>query len=47
MELIQEMMRQWYLLLSQASATLSLPLRGAADQRQLLVFAVLLFGCIT
>jgi len=44
MELIQEMMRQWYLLLSQASATLSLPLRGVADQLQLPVFTVLLFG---
>ncbi|MDZ4345104.1 MAG: sulfite exporter TauE/SafE family protein [Candidatus Binatia bacterium] len=46
MELIQEMMRQWYLLLSQASATLSLPLRGAADQLQLPVFTVLLLGLV-
>jgi cytochrome c biogenesis protein CcdA len=46
MELIQEMMRQWYLLLSQASATLSLPLRGAADQLPLPVFTVLLFGLV-
>ena len=46
MELIQEMMRQWYLLLSQASATLSLPLKGAADQLQLPVFTVLLFGLV-
>lgn len=46
MELFQEMMRQWYLLLSQASATLSLPLRGAADELQLPVVAVLLFGLV-
>ncbi|MGE5306642.1 MAG: cytochrome c biogenesis CcdA family protein [Alphaproteobacteria bacterium] len=46
MELIQEIMRQWYLLLSQASATLSLPLRGAVEQLPIPVFAVLLFGLI-
>lgn len=37
-------MRQWYLLLSQASATLSLPLKGITEQLPLPVFAVLLFG---
>ncbi len=46
MELFQESMRQWYLLLSQASATLSLPLRGITEQLQFPVFAVLLIGLV-
>jgi len=46
MELMQEIMRQWYLLLSQASAVLSLPLKGITEQVQLPIFAVLLIGLV-
>jgi len=46
MEPIQEIMRQWYLLLSQASAALSTPLRGLAEQLQIPVLAVLLIGTV-
>ena len=46
MELMQELMRQWYLLLSQASVTLSTPLMGLAEQLQIPVFATLLIGVV-
>lgn len=44
MELMQVIMRQWYLLLSQASAALSLPLKGITEQLQMPIVAVLLIG---
>lgn len=46
MELIREMMREWYLLLSQASVALSVPVKEAADGLQLPIFAVFLFGLV-
>jgi cytochrome c-type biogenesis protein len=46
MELIQEMMRAWYLLLSQVSVALSVPVKEAADGLQLPIFAVFLFGLV-
>ncbi len=46
MEFIQEVMGEWYLLLSQVSATLSVPLKQVADWAQLPLFTALLFGLI-
>lgn len=46
MELIQGMMRERYLLLSQVSVALSVPVKEAADGLQLPIFAVFLFGLV-
>lgn len=46
MELLQEAMREWYLLLNQVSVTLSMPVKEAADQLQLPMVAVFLFGLV-
>lgn len=42
----QEIIRQWYLLLSQASATLGLPLKGITEELQLPALGVLLIGLV-
>jgi sulfite exporter TauE/SafE len=46
MELIRDMMREWYLILSQVSVALSVPIKQAADWVQLPLFSVLLFGLV-
>lgn len=46
MELIQEMMREWYILLSQMSVALSVPVKQVADSAQLSFLSALLFGLI-
>ena len=46
MELIREMMREWYLLLSQLSVALSLPVKQLADGSQLPIFGVFLIGLV-
>ena len=46
MELLREMMREWYLLLSQMSVALSLPVKQLADGLQLPIFGVLLIGLV-
>lgn len=46
MELLQEMMRDWYLLLSQASVALSVPVKELADWAQIPLLTVLLFGLV-
>lgn len=46
MELLQEMMREWYLVLSQVSVALSVPVKEAADGLQLPIFTVFLFGFV-
>ena len=46
MELIQGFMRQWYLVLSQFSAALTVPVGDLADRVELPVLTVLLFGLV-
>ena len=46
MELIRALMTQWYLTLSRASAALTVPVSGLADQVELPLVSVLLFGLI-
>jgi len=46
MELIQGMMREWYLLLSQVSVVLSVPVKQLADQVQLPFLTGLLLGLV-
>jgi len=46
MELIQGMMREWYLILSQVSVALSVPVKELADWVQLPLLTVLLFGLV-
>ncbi|HBA40238.1 MAG TPA: hypothetical protein DCZ05_10995 [Deltaproteobacteria bacterium] len=46
MELIQEMMREWYLILSQFSAALTIPVSRAASQVSLPFLSAVLFGLV-
>ncbi|MBI4527046.1 MAG: sulfite exporter TauE/SafE family protein [Deltaproteobacteria bacterium] len=46
MELIQEIMREWYVLLSRMSVTLSVPVKQFADQIQLPLFTAFLLGLV-
>lgn len=46
MEIVQSAMREWYLLLSQASVVLSMPVKEAADGLQLPLLTVFLFGLV-
>ena len=46
MELIQGLMREWYLVLSQFSAALTVPVSSLADRVELPLLSVLLFGLI-
>lgn len=46
MELLQEMMREWYLLLSQVSVALSVPVKEFADRIQLPLLTVFLLGFV-
>lgn len=46
MDLLQAAMREWYLLLSQASVALSVPVKEAADGLQLPLLTVFLFGLV-
>ncbi len=46
MELAQELMRQWYILLSQLSVALSMPVKQLAEASQLPILAVLLIGLV-
>lgn len=46
MELIQGFMREWYLILSQVSVSLSVPIKHAADWVQLPLLTVFLFGVV-
>lgn len=46
MEFIQEMMREWYLILSQFSAALSVPLSNVTSQIGLPFLGALLFGLV-
>jgi len=46
MELIQGMMREWYLILSQVSVALSVPIKQVADSVQFPLLTALLFGLI-
>ena len=46
MELAQELIRQWYILLSQLSVALSIPVKQLADASQLPILGVLLIGLV-
>jgi len=46
MELIQGIMREWYLILSQVSVALSVPIKQVADSAQLSFLSAFLFGLI-
>ncbi|MGH8546500.1 MAG: sulfite exporter TauE/SafE family protein [Gammaproteobacteria bacterium] len=46
MELLGELMREWYVLLSQVSVALSVPVKQMADGLQLPILAVLLIGLV-
>jgi cytochrome c biogenesis protein CcdA len=46
MELIQALMRQWYILLSQVSVALSVPVKQVADWAQFPLLTALLFGLV-
>jgi cytochrome c-type biogenesis protein len=46
MELIQELMREWYVFLSQTSVALSVPVKQLADASQLPILGVLLIGLV-
>lgn len=46
MELISDMMREWYLILSQLSVALSAPVKELADWVRIPVLTVLLFGLV-
>jgi cytochrome c biogenesis protein CcdA len=46
MELIQDLMREWYVLLSQMSVALSIPVKRLADASQLPILGVLLIGLV-
>jgi hypothetical protein len=46
MEIMREIMKEWYLLLSQASMAVSLPAKEIADSAQLPVLSVFLLGFI-
>ena len=46
MELIQDIMREWYVLLSQVSVALSIPVKRLADASQLPILGVLLIGLV-
>ncbi len=46
MELIRDMMREWYLILSQVSVALSVPVKQFADQVQLPLVTVFLLGLV-
>src|SRR5687768_3359817 len=46
MEIIQDMMREWYLLLNQVSVTVSVPLKQFADHIQLPLLTVFLMGLV-
>lgn len=46
MELIQELMREWYVLLSQMSVALSVPVKQLADASQLPILGVLFIGLV-
>jgi cytochrome c biogenesis protein CcdA len=46
MEVLGEMMREWYVLLSRMSVAFSIPVKQLADASQLPILAVLLFGLV-
>lgn len=46
MELVSELMREWYVLLSHMSVALSIPVKQIADGLQVPIFAVLLMGLV-
>jgi sulfite exporter TauE/SafE len=46
MEMVQEWMRQWYLLLSELSAALTVPVSQVADQVRLPFLSAVLFGLV-
>lgn len=46
MEVIQSVMREWYLILSQVSVALSVPVKQVADWVQLPLLTVFLFGLV-
>jgi cytochrome c biogenesis protein CcdA len=46
MELIRELMQEWYVLLSQMSVALSVPVKQLADASQLPILGVLLIGLV-
>ena len=46
MELIQDLMREWYVLLSQMSVALSIPVRQLAETSQLPILGALLMGLV-
>jgi cytochrome c-type biogenesis protein len=46
MELLRELMREWYVLLSQMSVALSVPVKQLADASQLPILGVLLIGFV-